>query len=45
MMGAEQNGLPKAYQSKLKSIKTNKYEGPLPVMDEVNAALKSSKKG
>ncbi|XP_017345608.1 gamma-glutamylcyclotransferase b isoform X1 [Ictalurus punctatus] len=44
MMGAEQNRLPKAYQDKLKSIKTNKYDGSLPVMDEVCAALKNSKK-
>lgn len=34
-MGAEQNRLPKDYQEKLKSIKTNKYEGPLPLMVEL----------
>ncbi|KAF7692144.1 hypothetical protein HF521_011111 [Silurus meridionalis] len=44
MMGAEQNKLPTSYQNKLKSIKTNKYDGPLPVMDEIHAALKKSKK-
>ncbi|KAB5532783.1 hypothetical protein PHYPO_G00124200 [Pangasianodon hypophthalmus] len=45
MMGAEQNGLPKAYQDKLNSTETNKYDGPLPMMDKVYAALKNSKNG
>uniref|UniRef100_A0A4W5R7J1 Gamma-glutamylcyclotransferase b n=1 Tax=Hucho hucho TaxID=62062 RepID=A0A4W5R7J1_9TELE len=31
LMGAEQNGLPKNYQEKLRAIETNKFEGPLPV--------------
>ncbi|XP_066500162.1 gamma-glutamylcyclotransferase isoform X2 [Hoplias malabaricus] len=43
VMGAEQNGLPKDYQEKLKAIETNKYEGPLPVMEELERALKHSK--
>ncbi|XP_030640871.1 gamma-glutamylcyclotransferase [Chanos chanos] len=43
VMGAEQNGLPKDYQEKLKAIETNKYEGPLPVMEEVERALKKAK--
>uniref|UniRef100_A0A671LF70 Gamma-glutamylcyclotransferase-like n=1 Tax=Sinocyclocheilus anshuiensis TaxID=1608454 RepID=A0A671LF70_9TELE len=43
VMGAEQNGLPKDYQDKLRSIETNKYEGPLPVMEELEKALKKSK--
>lgn len=43
VMGAEQNGLPKDYQEKLKAIETNKYEGPLPVMEELEKALKNSK--
>uniref|UniRef100_A0A8C8IY83 Gamma-glutamylcyclotransferase n=1 Tax=Oncorhynchus tshawytscha TaxID=74940 RepID=A0A8C8IY83_ONCTS len=32
LMGAEQNGLPKNYQEKLRSIETNKYEGPLNII-------------
>ncbi|XP_067303997.1 gamma-glutamylcyclotransferase [Pseudorasbora parva] len=40
VMGAEQNGLPEDYQEKLKSIETNKYEGHLPVMDELKKAVK-----
>ncbi|KAG5271505.1 hypothetical protein AALO_G00180640 [Alosa alosa] len=43
VMGAEQNGLPKDYQEKLRSIETNKFEGPLPVMLEVERAIKRSK--
>lgn len=39
-MGAEQNGLPKDYQEKLRAIETNKYEGPLPVMAELERAMK-----
>ncbi|XP_041650431.1 gamma-glutamylcyclotransferase b isoform X3 [Cheilinus undulatus] len=35
VMGAEQNGLPKDYQEKLRTIKTNMYEGPLPMMKEL----------
>uniref|UniRef100_A0A671TZE3 Gamma-glutamylcyclotransferase b n=1 Tax=Sparus aurata TaxID=8175 RepID=A0A671TZE3_SPAAU len=33
VMGAEQNGLPKDYQEKLRAIKTNMYEGPLTEME------------
>nr|XP_020514140.2 gamma-glutamylcyclotransferase-like [Labrus bergylta] len=36
VMGAEQNGLPKDYQEKLRAIKTNMYEGPLPMMNELD---------
>ncbi|XP_051575408.1 gamma-glutamylcyclotransferase-like isoform X2 [Myxocyprinus asiaticus] len=43
VMGAEQNGLPEEYQEKLKSIETNKYEGSLPVMKELEKAMKTSK--
>ncbi|KAK2903675.1 hypothetical protein QQF64_009147 [Cirrhinus molitorella] len=43
VMGAEQNGLPEDYQEKLRSIETNKYEGPLPVMEELKKAFKKSK--
>ncbi|XP_012694161.2 gamma-glutamylcyclotransferase b [Clupea harengus] len=43
VMGAEQNGLPKDYQEKLRSIETNKYEGPLSVMTEIERAMKRSK--
>ncbi|KAG9345109.1 hypothetical protein JZ751_009650 [Albula glossodonta] len=44
VMGAEQNGLPKEYQEKLKAIETNKYEGHLPVMEELDRALRKSEK-
>ncbi|XP_056142967.1 gamma-glutamylcyclotransferase b [Lampris incognitus] len=43
VMGAEQNGLPKHYQDKLRAIKTNKYGGPLPVMAELEQAMKRAK--
>ncbi|XP_056115449.1 gamma-glutamylcyclotransferase b [Rhinichthys klamathensis goyatoka] len=43
VMGAEQNGLPEDYQEKLKSIETNKYEGRLSVMEELEKAMKKSK--
>ena len=43
VMGAEQNGLPMDYQEKLKAIETNKYEGPLPVMEELDRVLRTSK--
>ncbi|XP_068590655.1 gamma-glutamylcyclotransferase isoform X1 [Cebidichthys violaceus] len=43
MMGAEQNGLPKDYQEKLRTIKTNTYEGPLPMMTELERARRSAK--
>uniref|UniRef100_A0A8C6WGR0 Gamma-glutamylcyclotransferase b n=1 Tax=Neogobius melanostomus TaxID=47308 RepID=A0A8C6WGR0_9GOBI len=41
VMGAEQNGLPPEYQAKLRSIKTNEYEGPLPVMAELERARRA----
>ncbi|TWW79958.1 Gamma-glutamylcyclotransferase [Takifugu flavidus] len=37
VMGAQQNGLPKYYQEKLRAIKTNMYYGPLPMMAELEA--------
>ncbi|CAL8287481.1 unnamed protein product [Merluccius merluccius] len=43
VMGAEQNGLPKDYQEMLRIIETNKYDGPLPVMNELEQALKKTK--
>uniref|UniRef100_A0A8P4KMI8 Gamma-glutamylcyclotransferase n=1 Tax=Dicentrarchus labrax TaxID=13489 RepID=A0A8P4KMI8_DICLA len=43
VMGAEQNGLPKDYQEKLRAIKTNMYEGPLPVMAELERARRRAK--
>ena len=39
VMGAEQNGLPKDYQEKLKSIDTNRYQGQLSVMTDLEVAL------
>ncbi|XP_023676953.1 gamma-glutamylcyclotransferase [Paramormyrops kingsleyae] len=44
VMGAEQNGLPEDYQKKLRSIQTNNYEGTLVVMDELEKAVKKSRK-
>ncbi|XP_062841790.1 gamma-glutamylcyclotransferase [Trichomycterus rosablanca] len=44
-MGAKQNRLPKYYQDKLNNIKYNNFDGHLPVMDEIKAALQNSKKG
>uniref|UniRef100_A0A8D3B501 Gamma-glutamylcyclotransferase n=1 Tax=Scophthalmus maximus TaxID=52904 RepID=A0A8D3B501_SCOMX len=38
MMGAEQNSLPEDYREKLRAIKTNMYEGPLPMMAEYFAS-------
>ncbi|XP_076745794.1 gamma-glutamylcyclotransferase [Maylandia zebra] len=43
VMGAEQNGLPKDYQEKLRAIKTNMYEGPLPMMAELERARRRAK--
>ncbi|XP_046899428.1 gamma-glutamylcyclotransferase-like isoform X2 [Hypomesus transpacificus] len=43
MMGAEQNGLPKDYQEKLKSIDTNRYEGQLSVMTDLGIALRKAR--
>lgn len=42
-MGAEQNGLPKEYQEKLRAIETNTYEGILPMMAELDQARKRIK--
>uniref|UniRef100_A0A8C8E3Q8 Gamma-glutamylcyclotransferase b n=1 Tax=Oryzias sinensis TaxID=183150 RepID=A0A8C8E3Q8_9TELE len=42
MMGAQQNGLPMEYQDKLRSIRTNMYEGPLPTTLLNNADLKTT---
>ncbi|KAM4580394.1 gamma-glutamylcyclotransferase isoform 3-T3 [Odontesthes bonariensis] len=38
VMGAEQNGLPEDYQEKLRAVQTNMYEGPLPMMNELERA-------
>ncbi|KAL2085032.1 hypothetical protein ACEWY4_020550 [Coilia grayii] len=43
VMGAEQNGLPRDYQDKLRCIKTNNYKGTLPVMEELERAMQRSK--
>ncbi|XP_062254341.1 gamma-glutamylcyclotransferase [Platichthys flesus] len=44
VMGAEQNGLPREYQEKLRAIKTNMYEGPLPMMAELAKARRAKEK-
>nr|XP_057909475.1 gamma-glutamylcyclotransferase b [Doryrhamphus excisus] len=38
LMGAEQNRLPKDYQEKLRAIQTNMYDGPLPMMADLERA-------
>ncbi|XP_043972152.1 gamma-glutamylcyclotransferase b isoform X1 [Gambusia affinis] len=38
VMGAEQHGLPTEYQEKLKAIRTNMYDGLLPMMAELEQA-------
>lgn len=40
-MGASQNGLPADYQEKLEAIETNDYAGPVPIMEEIEAAIKA----
>ncbi|NXX43003.1 GGCT glutamylcyclotransferase, partial [Tricholaema leucomelas] len=40
-MGAKQNGLPADYQKKLEAIETNNYAGPVPIMEEIEAAIKA----
>ncbi|XP_072507175.1 gamma-glutamylcyclotransferase [Notamacropus eugenii] len=35
--GAKQNGLPSEYQRKLEEIETNHYEGPVKVLEEIEA--------
>lgn len=42
-MGAKQNGLPTEYQKKLEAIETNNYAGPVPIFEEIEAAVKASK--
>lgn len=42
-MGAKQNGLPADYQKKLEAIETNNYAGPVPIMEEIEAAIKVKK--
>ncbi|XP_010070941.1 PREDICTED: gamma-glutamylcyclotransferase, partial [Pterocles gutturalis] len=42
-MGAKQNGLPTDYQKKLEAIETNNYAGPVPIMEEIEAAIKAKK--
>ncbi|KAM6103809.1 gamma-glutamylcyclotransferase isoform 1-T1 [Theristicus caerulescens] len=42
-MGAKQNGLPTEYQKKLEVIETNNYAGPLPIMEEIEAAIEAKK--
>lgn len=44
VMGAEQNGLPRYYREKLRAIKTNAYDGPLPTMSELEAKNKSQRR-
>ncbi|XP_074842218.1 gamma-glutamylcyclotransferase [Carettochelys insculpta] len=39
-MGAKQSGLPAAYQKKLEAIETNNYAGPVPLFEEIEAAIK-----
>ncbi|XP_029445227.1 gamma-glutamylcyclotransferase [Rhinatrema bivittatum] len=39
-MGAKQNCLPTEYQKQLEAIETNEYTGTLPVMEEIEAALR-----
>lgn len=43
MMGAQQNGLPMEYQDKLRAVRTNMYEGPLPVMTELEQVLRRAR--
>ncbi|XP_015678714.1 gamma-glutamylcyclotransferase isoform X1 [Protobothrops mucrosquamatus] len=43
-LGAKQNELPMDYQKKLNSIETNNYAGPVPVFEEIKAALSASGK-
>uniref|UniRef100_A0A8B9MW08 gamma-glutamylcyclotransferase n=1 Tax=Accipiter nisus TaxID=211598 RepID=A0A8B9MW08_9AVES len=42
-MGAKQNGLPADYQKRLEAIETNNYAGPVPIMEEIEAAIKAKK--
>uniref|UniRef100_A0A8B9PD32 gamma-glutamylcyclotransferase n=1 Tax=Apteryx owenii TaxID=8824 RepID=A0A8B9PD32_APTOW len=40
-MGAKQNGLPAEYQKKLETIETNNYAGPVPILEEIEAATEA----
>ncbi|PKK32274.1 gamma-glutamylcyclotransferase [Columba livia] len=42
-MGAKQNGLPADYQKNLEAIETNNYAGLVPIMEEIEAAIKAKK--
>ncbi|NWJ08858.1 GGCT glutamylcyclotransferase, partial [Crypturellus undulatus] len=42
-MGARQNALPAEYQKKLEAIETNNYAGPVPILEEIEAATKAKK--
>nr|XP_025954579.1 gamma-glutamylcyclotransferase [Dromaius novaehollandiae] len=42
-MGAKQNGLPMEYQKILEAIETNNYAGPVPILEEIEAATKAKK--
>ncbi|NXF35703.1 GGCT glutamylcyclotransferase, partial [Nyctibius bracteatus] len=42
-MGAKQNGLPPDYQNKLEAIEANNYAGPVPIMEEIEAAIEAKK--
>ncbi|NXG35934.1 GGCT glutamylcyclotransferase, partial [Dromaius novaehollandiae] len=42
-MGAKQNGLPMEYQKILEAIETNDYAGPVPILEEIEAATKAKK--
>lgn len=44
VMGAEQNGLPQEYQDKLRTIETNKYEGHLEVMEELEEIMRKQRR-
>ncbi|KAK1894804.1 Gamma-glutamylcyclotransferase [Dissostichus eleginoides] len=43
VIGAGQNSLLKDYQEKLRAIKTNLYEGPLPMMAELEQVRRRAK--
>ncbi|XP_053568998.1 gamma-glutamylcyclotransferase [Bombina bombina] len=39
-MGAKQNDLPAEYQKMLEDLQTNNYSGPMPIMKEIEDAIK-----
>ncbi|XP_071380947.1 gamma-glutamylcyclotransferase [Centroberyx affinis] len=43
VLGAEQNGLPEDYQEKLREIQSNQYEGHLPMMTDLERAMRRAK--